>query len=180
MVKIKNTMQEPTPTQPKQSHTLMTRTRLKIGALSLVGILALALIGVTLTGSDHDAARTNAVAQDASAGFDYAAWSNPARFDMDEDDDAFLLEGITVEGTVIAIVEGSVRGFGKATEDNVHHILLGIDGSKRQPVFVRYISDTRTTPFEVGDEIAVTGQSMHLLGKDGIYVPTIDAEWVGE
>lgn len=179
MVKIKNTGYEPEPSQP-----LFTRTRVKIGALALTSILALSLIGMTVTGSssDDDDAKTNAnaVAQDASAGFDYAAWSNPERLDMDADEDTFLFEGITIEGSVMAIVEGSVTGFGKADDDNVHHLLVAMDGDKRQPVFVRYVSDTRTTPFEVDETLAATGESLHLLGKDGIYVPTIDAEWVGE
>lgn len=177
MVKITNTPQDTTETA---SPTVFTRTRLKIGALVAVGALSLTLIGVTVSGFISDDTGSSATIEAASEGFDYAAWSNPDRFDMAESDDDFYQKGITVEGSVIAIVNGSVNGFGKAEADNEHHVLIAIDGRNSQSVFVRYVSEERTTPFEVGDEIVVTGVSKHLLGKDGIYVPSVEAEWVGE
>jgi len=175
MVKITNTPQEET-VEDKQP--LLTRTRLKLGALVAVGVLTLSVIGVTVLGSDETAPETRA--QVASDGFDYSAWSNPDRLALAKEDDDFYLTGITVEGTVIALVNGSVNGFGRAEADNEHHFLIAIDGRNSQSVFVRYVSDDRTTPFEVGEDIVVTGESLHLLGKDGIYVPSMTAEWVGE
>lgn len=178
MVKISNTPHEEAPIE-KQSP--FTRTRLKIGALVAVGVLSLSVIGVVATGSDDESdTSTNAVAQDASDGFDYAAWSNPERLGLAEEDDAFASKGITVEGTVSAIINGSVNGFGRVEYENEHHILIALDGRNSQSVFVRYVSDDRTAPFEVGEDIVVTGVSRHLLGKDGIYVPSMEAEWVGE
>lgn len=178
MVKIMNTPKEETPTE---KYSPFTRTRLKIGALVTLGVLSLSAIGVMVTGSNDDSnTSTNAVGQDASVGVDYAEWSNPERLTMDESDDTYYMTGVTVEGSVTAIVAGSVNGFGRATEDNEHHFLISLDGRNSRSVFIRYVSDERTEPFEVGDEIVVTGVSKHLLGKNDIYVPSIEADWIGE
>lgn len=183
MVKIKNTVYQP---EPEETSTLFTRTRLKIGALVAVGALSLTFIGLTVSGLGSDDTETAANAdtettlQAASDGFDYDAWSDPKRLDMAESDDDFYQKGITVEGDVTAVIEGSVNGFGKATEDNEHHLLIAMEGKNSRSVFVRYVSDERTTPFEIGEAIVVTGVSKHLLGKNDIYIPSIEADWVGE
>lgn len=179
MVKIKN----PTPETSETSETTnkgswLQSKQLKYGLLALVGVVVIGVGIGTVTkvfNRDPESALVNAQNEDGTINYD--AWSNPERQEVEED--VFVGQEVTVEGTVIAVVDQSVPGFGKPEADNEHHFLIAIDGRNSQSVFIRYVSDTRTTPFEVGDNIVATGRTKHLLGgKDGIYVPSMEAEIV--
>lgn len=176
MVKIKNPTPETSETTNKGSW--LQSKQLKYGLLALVGVVVIGVgIGAVtkVFNRDPESALVNAQNEDGTINYD--AWSNPERQEVEED--VFVGQEVTVEGTVIAVVDKSVPGFGKPEADNEHHFLIAIDGRNSQSVFIRYVSDTRTTPFEVGDNIVATGRTKHLLGgKDGIYVPSMEAEIV--
>lgn len=175
MVKIKNPTPETSETTNKGSW--LQSKQLKYGLLALVGVVVIGVgIGAVtkVFNRDPESALVNAQNEDGTINYD--ALSNPERQEVEED--VFVGQEVTVEGTVIAVIDQSVPGFGKPESDNEHHLLIAINGDKRQSVFVRYVSDTRTTPFELGDEIVATGRTKHLLGKDGIYVPSMEADIV--
>lgn len=109
---------------------------------------------------------------------DYAVLANPERLNMTDREAAELFTDIKVEGTVVELVTGSVPGFGTGAGDDVHHFILAIDGDPNKPIFVRYVSDTRFTPFELGEELVVMGYPFDLLERDGTYIPTLSAERV--
>ena len=173
MVKIKNPTPETSETTNKGSW--LQSKGLKYGLLALVGVVVIGIgIGVVTKGPNRDPESALVSAQNEDGTLNYEALSNPERQEAEED--AFVGQEVTVEGTVIAVMDQSVPGFGKPEADNEHHLLIAIDGDNRQSVFIRYVSDTRTTPFELDDNIIATGRAKHLLGKDGIYVPSMEAD----
>lgn len=177
MVKIKNPTPETSETTNKGSW--LQSKQLKYGLLALVGVVVIGVgIGAVTKVFNRDPESALVNAQNDDGTINYDAWSNPERQEVKEDKDVFVGQEVTVEGTVIAVIDQSVPGFGKPESDNEHHLLIAINGDKRQSVFIRYVSDTRTTPFELDDEIVATGRTKHLLGKDGIYVPSMEAEIV--
>lgn len=177
MVKIKN----PTPETSETTNEVswLQSKQLKYGLLALVGVVVIGVgLGVVTKVFNRDPDSAPVIAQNDDGTINYDAWSNPERQEVE--DDVFVGQEVTIEGTVMAVIDQSVPGFGKPESDNEHHLLIAINGNKRQPVFIRYVSDTRTTPFEFDDVIVATGRTKHLLGKDGIYVPSMEAEIVEE
>ena len=164
MVKIKNPTPETSETTNKGSW--LQSKQLKYGLLALVGVVVIGVgIGAVAKGFNSAPESALVTAQNEDGTINYDAWSNPERQEVKED--VFVGQEVTVEGTVIAVIAQSVPGFGKPESDNEHHLLIAINGDKRQCVFIRYVSDTRTTPFDFDDNIVATGRTKHLLGKDG-------------